>query len=310
MNDSGQQQLSLLGDAEDAPRGLPGGGTKAKLTQPLKYFGGKHYLAKKLIAMMPQHLHFVETHCGGSAVTLARDPARNWMGDGKLRSYEKGSSEVINDISSSVANFWEVIADSVTSVEFVRRANLCPFSQTTWEKAATHVAPQSALDVDAALAFFLCNRLSRQGLSKDFATLSRNRTRVCMNEQVASFLGAVAGLQDVAERLRSVVVLCRDACKVIQQQDGELTLCYCDPPYLHSTRSVKAAYVYEMNNVDHARLLDTIKQCKSKVMLSGYANVMYDRELASWNRTDIEIDNKASSAATKRKMIESVWANF
>jgi DNA adenine methylase len=280
------------------------------LTQPLKYHGGKFYLAKKLIAMMPQHLHYVEPFFGGGSVLLARDPARDWMGNGKLKSHEKGCSEVVNDVNGSLMNFWAVIADPVAFIEFERLVNLKPFAQAAWETAAAHVAPQPELDIDAAVAFFLCNRLSRQGLSKDFATLSRNRTRVCMNEQAASFLGAVAGLQDVAERLRSVVVLCDDACKVIRQQDGEHTLIYADPPYPHSTRSVKAAYAFEMNDADHVRLLDTIQRCKSKVMVSGYRNPMYDRALASWQRHDIEIDNKASSAATKRKMVECVWTNY
>ncbi len=36
-----------------------------KLTQPLKWHGGKSYLAKKIIELMPPHLHYVETHFGG-----------------------------------------------------------------------------------------------------------------------------------------------------------------------------------------------------------------------------------------------------
>jgi DNA adenine methylase len=47
-----------------------------KLNQPLKWWGGKHYLAKKIIDLMPRHLHFVEPYAGGLAVLLEILPAR------------------------------------------------------------------------------------------------------------------------------------------------------------------------------------------------------------------------------------------
>jgi DNA adenine methylase len=50
---------------------------------PLKWHGGKHYLAKRIIALMPSHTHYVETHFGGGSVMLAKNP--------------EGVSEVAND---------------------------------------------------------------------------------------------------------------------------------------------------------------------------------------------------------------------
>ena len=44
------------------------------LIQPLKWWGGKHYLAPKIIALMPPHLHYVEPYAGGLAVLLEKDP--------------------------------------------------------------------------------------------------------------------------------------------------------------------------------------------------------------------------------------------
>ena len=32
------------------------------LSSPLKWHGGKHYLAKKIIELMPPHLHYVEPY--------------------------------------------------------------------------------------------------------------------------------------------------------------------------------------------------------------------------------------------------------
>lgn len=36
-----------------------------QLTQPIKWHGGKHYLAPKIVALMPRHLHYVEPFGGG-----------------------------------------------------------------------------------------------------------------------------------------------------------------------------------------------------------------------------------------------------
>lgn len=38
-----------------------------KLTPPLKWLVGKHYLAKRIIELMPAHLHYVEPYFGGGA---------------------------------------------------------------------------------------------------------------------------------------------------------------------------------------------------------------------------------------------------
>ena len=40
---------------------------------PLKYHGGKTYLAKNLISLMPFHTHFVEVFCGGLSVLFAKN---------------------------------------------------------------------------------------------------------------------------------------------------------------------------------------------------------------------------------------------
>jgi DNA adenine methylase len=131
-----------------------------------------------------------------------------------------------------------------------------------------------------------------------------------MNEQASAWLNCIDGLADVHERLKRVVVLCSDALKVIREQDGERTLFYLDPPYVHETRATINAYAYEMDTVSHRALLDTIQQCKGHVMLSGYPNDLYDKALHNWNRHDREIDNKVSNAASKRTMTESLWCNF
>ena len=278
-------------------------------TLPLKWHGGKSYLADWIIGLMPRHLHYVEPFGGGLAVLLAKNPydARHQWGE---NSFEKGCSEVVNDLNLELINFWRVIQSEESFRQFQRIVEAMPFAQPFWEEAGMRMAPRSELDVQAAVAFFVRCRQSRAGGLKTFAPLTRRRTRRCMNEQASAWLNCVEGLADVHERLKRVVVLCDDALKIIKQQDSEQTLFYLDPPYVHYTRSTTDIYQYEMDESAHAGLLECVQKCKGMVMLSGYRNKPYEQALCKWNRNDRQIDNKVSGSNTKRIMTESLWYNF
>ncbi len=279
------------------------------LVQPLKWWGGKHYLAKQIIARMPPHLHYVEPYAGGLAVLLEREPSAEALFWGK-ECYHKGVSEVVNDIHRELTNFWRVLQREDTFDMFFREVQATPFSQIEWEEAGARMVPVSDPDPAAAAAFFVRCRQSRAGGFRAFGTLSRRRTRRQMSEQASAWWNCVDGLPAVAARLRRVVILNQPAVDVIRQQDGEATLYYLDPPYVHETRAATSAYQHEMTEDDHRELLATIRGCRGKVILSGYPNRLYDQELADWRRDDIQIDNKAAGGGKKQRMIESLWMNF
>jgi DNA adenine methylase len=288
------------------------------LTQPIKWHGGKYYLRNWIIDLMPPHLHYVEPFFGGGGVLLARDPDRDWMSTEKtkLPGAIQGSSEVANDLHGELSNFWRVLQDPEDFQAFHRRVELTPFSETEFEAALSNSHDtqwnQIADRIARAVNFFILARQSRQGLMRDFATLSRNRTRSRINEQVSAWLRVVEGLPDVHLRLRNVVVLNQDACDVIKKQDGEHTLFYCDPPYVHETRSTTGEYAFEMTEGQHRELLDILANIRGKFMLSGYPSELYQQweQRLGWNRHDFLIDNKASSGKVKEKKTECVWCNF
>lgn len=290
----------------------------AKLTQPLKWHGGKYYLRKWIVGLMPPHLHYVEPFFGGGGILLARDPDRDWMasGDEKLSAAEKGSSEVVNDLHGELINFWRVLQDPNHFKVFQQRIELTPFSEAEFDEAFEHSRkPTLTTDespVQRAVYFFILARQSRQGLMRDFATLSRNRTRSRMNEQVSAWLNVVEGLADVHQRLRNTVILNQPATKVIRKQDGPKTLFYCDPPYVHETRATTGEYAYEMTEAEHESLLETLAGLKGKFMLSGYPSKLYEKweKQHGWNRHEFEIDNKAASGKVKEKKTECLWCNF
>jgi DNA adenine methylase len=199
-----------------------------------------------------------------------------------------------------------------------RRVEATPFSQLLFNAVAMAQATEyhgngtpEENSVNAAYSFFIKYRQSRQGLGKDFATLSRNRTRRGMNEQVSSWISAIEGLPEAHERLKRVVILNDDAVKVIKQQDGKNTLFYCDPPYLHETRVTTGDYEREMRTEQHAELLKTLGGIEGKFILSGYPSELYRRfeDRYGWRCDEIKIDNKASSKKTKDIKTECLWMN-
>lgn len=287
---------------------------KPRLTQPIKFFGGKRYLAPKIIPLFPRHLHYVEPFAGGLSVLLQRDPddPRFQMGtDGS----HKGVSEIANDKDRLLTNFWKVLGDPAQFPEFFRRVNAIPLGRDVWEDAEFRVHHEEwpGHDDDPignAVAFFVHCRQSRAGMRKDFTSLTRNRTRRGMNGNVSEWLGAVDGLPDVHERLRRVVVENMDAVKLIRREDEPTTLFYCDPPYLHSTRSTTDVYQHEMTEEQHRELLAVLRECKGKVILSGYPSPLYEGMLSDWKCHRVDIANHAAGGKAKARETECLWCNF
>lgn len=272
---------------------------RLRVAAPLKWHGGKTYLARRIVELMPPHLHYVEPFAGGLAVLLEKDP--------------QGVSEVVNDANRDLTNFWSVLQRDSLYQEFIRKAQSTPFSQVEWEKAAERASMPVADAVDRALHFFVLCRQSLAGRMREFATITRNRTRRGMNEQASAWLTAVDGLPAVHERLRRVVILNQRAEQVIDGQDGPNTLFYLDPPYLHSTRKTTVEYGdYEMTEDQHRSLVSLIAQCSGKFLVSTYKNHIYDALVTEhgWNSVSFELPNNAAAGASKRRMHEYIYMNY
>jgi DNA adenine methylase len=265
---------------------------------PLKWHGGKYYLAPKIVKLMPPHLHYVEPFFGGGAVLFARDPDAT----------KKGVSEVVNDIHDRLVGFWRVLQDRETFEAFQRHVEAVPMARMEWEEAHDH---KYGLDpVDDAVAFFVDCRQSRSGLMTGFTSVTRSRTRRGVNGNVSEWLTAVEGLPQVHDRLRRVLIERMPAVALIKREDTPATLFYCDPPYLHETRTATDAYAHEMTEKDHRELLTTLLGCKGNVMLSGYASDLYEETLGGWTRHTFDLPNNAAGGETKRRMTEVLWCNW
>lgn len=285
------------------------------LTPPLKWHGGKHDLAKWIISLMPPRcqnpnkpapedkgwLHYVEPYFGGGSVLLANDP--------------EGISEVVNDINGDLTHFWETLQGHTSFNQFMRLIQAVPFSKHEYDLAAVN----SIMSADGygetthrTATFFIRCRQSLAGRMKGFASITRNRTRRGMNEQVSAWLNCIEGLPEVHARMKRVLILNDDALTVIRKEDGPRTLFYLDPPYLHETRATTGEYAYEMGFEDHQKLLKLLAGIEGRFLLSGYQSSLYDMAAKEqgWNRHEFKINNHAAGGKTKRIMTECVWTNY
>jgi DNA adenine methylase len=303
----------LMFDTQAPPaRPKPSKGRAASLTQPLKWHGGKGYLASRIVARMPRHRHYVEPFAGGLAVLLERDPddRRLWWAEGGAAA-DRGVSEMVNDLDGRLVNFWRVLRDPGLFPAFVRLCQATELSRSVFEEAKA--AAGTADPVRDAWAFFVEVRQSRAGQRKTFTPPTRSRTRRGVNGNASEWMGAVDGLAAVHARLRPVVVEHMDALDLIRREDTPGTLFYCDPPYLHGTRESRDAYAVEMTDDQHRRLLDVLLGCTGKVMLSGYPSPLYDDALTpgrDWTREVFDMPNHASGAREKGREQEVLWCNF
>ena len=266
---------------------------------PIKWHGGKHYLAPRIVALMPSHTHYVELFGGGLAVLFAKPPV--------------GTSEVVNDLNGDLVNFFAVLRNKKRFERFRRRVACVPFGRAVWEDAARRLRTEpDASSVLRAQWFFTANRMSLAGRMDNFTAITKTRVRRHMNAEVAAWLGAVDGLPAVHARLQRVVIENRPATQLMPAHDVDGALFYADPPYPAETRSSPGTYgEYEMSTAAHRKFLTAATSLKSaKILISGYRNAMYDESLRGWNRHEFDMPNHAAAGKSKGRRLEVVWANF
>ena len=85
---------------------------------PVKWHGGKRYLAAKIIAHFPDHRVYVEPFGGGASVLLNKRPVE---------------VEVYNDLDGRIVRLFRVLRDR--GQEFAEEARLTLYSRIEFETA-------------------------------------------------------------------------------------------------------------------------------------------------------------------------------
>ena len=247
-------------------------------------------LAEWLISIFPAHRVYVEPFGGGASVLLR-----------KPRSY----AEVYNDLDSEVVNVFRVIRDQ--GEELQRVLALTPFARDEYRSSfevSDNPLEQARRTVVRSYMGFGSNALCR-----DIKSGFRSNSNRSGTTPAHDWVNYPETLKGIVERLRGVVIENYPAEKLFETHDSPDTLFYCDPPYVHITRSLTVmhgnhGYSYEMTDEQHRELAAQLHVLKGMVVLSGYHSVLYDEMYAHWNSV-----LKAALADGAGQRTEVLWFN-
>lgn len=263
-----------------------------KLRPPVKWHGGKHYLASRIIELFPEHRIYLEPFGGAASVLLNKKPV---------------DVEAYNDLDSRIHRLFCILRDHGTA--FCEKLAFTPYSEAEFQACAEY--PNDATDLEKARCDFVRWRQSFGGQGKSWSCTT-TRARGGIAGDVNAWWSAIELLPEIIARLQCVQILHRPAIEAIKKLDHADGLIYCDPPYCHSTRAAGSRDLYgiEMTDDDHRELAETLHQCRAKVVISGYPSSLYEELYGSWRSVAFDMPNNAAGGESKRRMTEQVWMNF
>ena len=228
-------------------------------------------LAPWVISHFPAHRVYTEAW-GGAGSVLMRKPRAKLV-------------EVYNDLDGEVVGLFRLLRDPIQAAELARQLALTPFARDEFVES---YVPASGIEQARRTII-----RSFMGFGSDSASGAVTGFRANGNRQTAhpakDWGNYPAAITSFCERLTGVVIENRPAMEIVRQHDGPQTLHYCDPPYVHETRSsavcrIGKGYRHEMGEQDHRDMATVLRACVGMVVLSGYASPLYDELFSDWKK--------------------------
>ena len=263
-----------------------------KITAIAPWFGGKRTLAPIIVDELGRHDSYFEPFCGSMAVLFAKEPSRQ---------------ELACDLHGHLTNLAWVLQDDALAVRLYDRLTRTLFCESVLEDAKTNLEGRNYAactpDVDRAHWFFIHSWCARNGTSGSARMSFQIAVRWTANggSPTTRFRNAIESIPAWHERLRNVVILNRDAFEVIPKIPDEPGVAiYCDPPYLHTTRTGNGdgGYLHDFDEYDglfsdqddHARLARALLRFeRARVVVSYYAHPRLEKLYPDWTLRECTI---------------------
>lgn len=262
---------------------------------PFPWYGSKYSVLSWLLEKLPQTKCYSEPYGGAATVLLNKEPSE---------------VETYNDLDGEVTNFFKVLRDN--KEELIRNIAYTPYSREEYEKAIekTNNPDENLSDIEKARLFYVKAGQVYSGLAQK-ATPGRwsktiSLSRRGMSKELSQFYNRIEKLDKISERLRRVQIENNNAIDVIKKYDNEDCLTYCDPPYIHDTRSDNHVYGNEMSNEEHKKLAETLNNCDGLVAISSYECDLMEDLYSDWNLHKY----KEKKGLKNKKNQECLWTNY
>jgi len=265
---------------------------------PINWFGGKYYMANDIINLFPKHRVYVEVFGGAGHILFKKEPSE---------------IEVYNDIDSGLYLFFKILRDENKANLLKQKLDLTPYSREEFYHCRDTWRDEQD-DIEKVRKWYVT---AMQSFSTNFSTWShsKSKSRRGMSQAVSQWLGKIEdNLPKAVERLKVVQIENMDYKDLLKKYDGEDTLFYLDPPYIHKTRKMTYQYAHEMEDEQHEEMIDILLHIKGKAILSGYDNEIYNKLLNNgWKRVFLgEYDKRSEKAIneSRNKGKEFIWINY
>lgn len=211
-----------------------------KITAISPWYGCKRTLAPRIIAELGPHANYFEPFCASLSIILAKEPAKQ---------------ETVCDLHREVTNLAWILQDARTAAALYDRLTRTLFCEELLIESREVLLRCDADPEERAYWFFIHSWAGRNGT----AGSARMNFKIAVRwtsgggSPTIRFRNAIESIPAWHDRLRNVVVLNRDAFDVIPRIPDEPGVAiYCDPPYLHSTRSGDndGGYLHDFDECD------------------------------------------------------------
>ncbi len=261
---------------------------------PFGWPGGKSQSLKYIIPLLKRGKVFVDG-CGGSGIITLNAPNHFPL-------------RVFNDRHSGVVAFYRCIRDPVKVQLLVNRLELGLHSREefVWCRDSWTNCQD---DIERAARWYYMLRMSFGQLGRNFG-----RSIAGTNMLAKKYHTALEDFPAFHQNFKDVQIENLDVNQCIRDYDSKDTVFYIDPDYIGADPGI-----YQ-NRVDHARLMETIKEADGFFIVSGYDNSLYNSyswdDKKQWDVTtpissqsflDNSLQDKRNVMTRDRKAKETIW---
>ena len=252
----------------------------------LNYPGSKWRMADMIVSQMIPHKSYVEPFFGSGAVLFNKD---------------KATLETINDVDGRLINFYEVLRDDPEKLQYLIYHTLYSREEFVKSQEVSLDPLEDARRMAVRLWF---------GVGGKTFSIPGWRKNISWNGPYTAYewTDMYSRIGYATTRLKEVQVENKDGIALIKEHNDVDTLLYCDPPYLES-KLVSDHYKHSFTFKQHEELLESLKQFKGSVIVSGYESELYNSALSDWymikQETKVGITSKKKSSRT-----EVLWMNY
>jgi DNA adenine methylase len=248
---------------------------------PLAYLGGKNRVARKIIALIPEHVCYIEPFCGGAQVFFHKEPSE---------------VEILNDLSQDIFNFLRICQQH--HEELLRYLHYCVVSRR-WFDLFEKTPPETMTDVQRAARFFFLQKNCYGGLivRRNFAVSIQDGSNY--NPKSLPDL-----IRRAHERLLNVQIECLPYEEVLRKYDRPYAFFYLDPPYWN-----RPYYQFNFVEKDYVEMAERLKKLKGNFLLSLNDGPEIRKLFGAFNISRLEMTYSAQKKAG-RKYQELLISNY